>query len=87
MSATLLCVLELTSPVNCRFFSHVWNIHINRSFIYSPTVALMSCIKINIEIYIKNYIKSAPVCFGVTVTRSSGSCFKVKFNVNFNIVV
>jgi len=39
------------------------------SFIYSPTDALVSCLKKNIEIY----IKTAPTYFGVTVTPSSGT--------------
>ena len=30
-------------------------------------------LKNNIKIYIKIYIKTAPTCFGVTVTPSSGS--------------
>jgi len=42
----------------------------NQSFIYSPTDALVSCLKKN---DIKIYIKTAPTCFGVTVTPSSGS--------------
>jgi len=37
--------------------------------IYSPTDALVSCLKNNIKIY----IQTAPTCFGVTVTPSSGS--------------
>ena len=45
-----------------------------QSFIYSPTDALVSCLKKNnIKIYIKIYIKIAKTCFGVTVTPSSGS--------------
>jgi len=43
-------------------------------FIYSPTDAPVSCLKKNnIKIYIKIYTKTAPTCFGVTVTPSSGS--------------
>jgi len=38
-------------------------------FNYSPTDAPVSCLKKNIKIY----IKTAPTCFGVTVTTSSGS--------------
>jgi len=45
-----------------------------QSFIYSPTDALLSCLKKNnIKIHIKIYIKTAPTCFGVTVTPSSWS--------------
>jgi len=44
-----------------------------QSFIYSPTDALLSCLKNNIKIYIKIYIKTAPTFFGVTVTPPSGS--------------
>ena len=43
----------------------------NQSFIYSPTDALVNCLK-NIKIHIKIYIKTAPTCFGA-VTPSSGS--------------
>ena len=42
-----------------------------QSFIYSPTDALVCCLKNNIKIYIKIYIKTAPTCFGVTVTPGS----------------
>ena len=46
----------------------------NQSFIYSPTDAPVSCLKKNnIKIYIKIYNKTAPTCFGVTVTPSSVS--------------
>ena len=48
------------------------NIYIYQSCIYSPTDALVSCLK-NIKIYIKIYIKTALTCFGVAVTPSSGS--------------
>jgi len=41
----------------------------HQSFIYSPTDALESCFKNNIKIY----IKTAPTCFGVSVTPSSGN--------------
>ena len=41
----------------------------DQSFIYSPTDAPVSCLKNNTKIY----IKTAPTCFGVTVTPSSGS--------------
>jgi len=44
-----------------------------QSFIYSPTDALVSCLKNNIKIYIKIYIKTAPTCFGVKVTPLSAS--------------
>jgi len=45
-----------------------------QSFIYSPTDVLVSCFKKNsIKICIKIYTKTAPTCFGVTVTPSSGS--------------
>ena len=44
-----------------------------QSFIYSPTDEPVSCLKNNIKIYIKICIKTAPTCFGVTVTPSSGS--------------
>jgi len=40
----------------------------DKSFIYSPTDAAVSCLK-NITIY----IKTALTCFGVTVTPSSAS--------------
>ena len=45
-----------------------------QSFSYSPTDALVSCLKKNsIKIHIKIYIKTGPTCFSVTVTPSSGS--------------
>ena len=44
-----------------------------QSFIYSPTDALVSCLKNNIKIYVTICIKRAPTCFGFTVTPSSGS--------------
>jgi hypothetical protein len=43
-----------------------------QSFIYSPTDAQVSCLKKNIKICIKIYIKTAPTCFSA-VTPSSGS--------------
>ena len=39
-----------------------------QNFIFSPTDVPVSCLKNNIKIY----IKTAPICFGVTVTPSSG---------------
>jgi len=33
-------------------------------------ITLASCLKNNIKIYIEIYIKTAPICFGVTVTPS-----------------
>jgi len=50
----------------------IWYHH-TCSFIYSQTDAPVSCLKKNIKIYIKIYIKTVPTCFGVTVTPSSGS--------------
>ena len=41
--------------------------------ICSLTDALVTCLKNSIKVYIKIYIKTAPTCFGVTVTPSSGS--------------
>jgi hypothetical protein len=43
-----------------------------QSFIYSPTDAQLNCLKNNIKICIKIYIKIAPTCFGA-ITPSSGS--------------
>jgi len=51
------------------FIFKVWARY--KSFIYPTTDALVSCLKNNIKIY----IKTAPTCFGVTVTPSSGSAF------------
>jgi len=45
------------------------HIDIIKSFIYSPTDTLVSCLK---KKNIKIYIKTAPTCFG-TVTPTSGS--------------
>jgi hypothetical protein len=47
-----------------------------QSYIYSPTDALVRCLENKIKIYIKIYIKTAPTCFGVTVTPSAGSTLK-----------
>jgi hypothetical protein len=44
-----------------------------QSFIYSLTDAQVDCLKNNFKIYIKINIKTAPACFGVIVTPSSGS--------------
>jgi hypothetical protein len=40
---------------------------------YSPSDALVNCLKKSI----KTYIKTAPLCFGVKVTPSSGSALIV----------
>ena len=45
--------------------------HVSYFFIYSLTDEPVSCLQ-NIKIYITIYIKTAPTCFGVTVTTSSG---------------
>jgi hypothetical protein len=42
------------------------------NFVYSPTDALVSCLKNHIKIYIKIYVKTAPTCFGA-VPPSSGN--------------
>ena len=47
---------------NNRIAEKIWK------FIYSPTDALASRLR-NIKIHIKIYIKTAPTCFGVTVTQ------------------
>ena len=47
-------------------------------FIYSPTDAPVRCLKGNIKIYNKIYIKTAPTCFGVTVTPPSVYCRTVQ---------
>jgi len=51
-----------------------------KSFIYSPTDALVSCLKNNIKIY----IKTAPTCFGVSyiiITECTNSCL-LKFSLS-----
>jgi len=53
--------------LNVAYYTRFSNVY--QSFIYSPTDALVSCLKNNIKIY----IKTAPTCFDVTVTTSSGS--------------
>ena len=56
---------------NPRKFSHSYRTSwYHQSFIYSPTGALVSCIKNNIKIYFIIYIKRAPTYFSVTVTPS-----------------
>jgi len=54
-----------------KYYSQTQNF--NHSFIYSPTDALVSCVKNNIKIYIKIYIKTTLTYFGVTVTPSPAS--------------
>jgi len=49
-------------------------------FFYSPTDAQANCLKNNIKIYVKIYIKTAPTCFGA-VTPSSGSALLVLIKV------
>jgi len=63
------------SNYDMTFFSHSYRAAFwyYQSFIYSPTDALVSCVKNNIKIYIKICVKRAPTCFGVTVTQSSES--------------
>jgi len=39
----------------------------NQSFIYSPTDALVRCLKIILKFYNKIYSKTSKTCFGVTV--------------------
>ena len=53
------------------------NILILSKFIYSPTDAQLNCLGNNLKIYIEINIKTAPTCFGVTVTPSSGSALLV----------
>jgi hypothetical protein len=55
---------------------HIRTVHLDiiQSFIYSPTGALVSCLKNNIKIYIKIYIETAPTCFvGVTAPKHVGA--------------
>jgi len=53
----------LQEPKKCKLFTLI-------KVIYSPTDALVSCLKKN---NIKIYIKTAPTCFTVKVTPSSES--------------
>ena len=57
------------------FNFHVYTVHLDiiKFFFNSPTDAPVSCFKNSIKLYIEIYIKTAPTCFGVTVTPSSGS--------------
>ena len=57
---------------NYVIFAYITCILLLSKFFYSPTDAQVSCLKNNIKIYIKIYIKTAPTCF-CAVTPSSGS--------------
>ena len=68
MVNTVVVWLRILGPYWCLYVDIIKDL-----FIYSPTDAPVSCLKNNTKIYIKIYIKTAPTCFGVTVTPSSGS--------------
>ena len=65
--ATGRCTQFFPANIDCKYADN------HQGFIYSPADALVSCLKNNIKIYIKIYIKTTPTCFGVTVIPSSGS--------------
>jgi len=67
-----------------RKFSHSYCAsRYHQSFIYTSTDALVTCLKNSIKIWIKIYIKTAPTCFGVTVTPSSRSALiRAYFNTH-----
>jgi len=57
---------------------HIRTVHLDIiSFIYSPTDALVSCLKNNSKIY----IKTAPTCFGVTVTPLPGGALICAYEI------
>jgi len=57
------------------FFFHIRTVHLDiiKVVFIHQVMHQWVVLKNNIEIYIKIYIKTAPTCFGVTVTASSGS--------------
>jgi hypothetical protein len=62
-----------------RCFSHihtVLHLDIIKGF-YSPTDAQVNCLKNNIKIYIKIYIKTTPTCFGAVTPSSRSALFEL----------
>jgi hypothetical protein len=51
-----------------------WTVILSK-FFYSTIDALVSCLKNNIKMYIKNYIKTAPTCFSAVTPSSGGALF------------
>jgi hypothetical protein len=70
------CLVTCRGPSCCRHEEEVNFKFPYQSFIHSPTDAQVNCLKNNIKIHIKIYIKTAPTCFGA-VTPSSGSALFV----------
>jgi hypothetical protein len=58
-------------PIKLRENSVLMKIYINvKVLFYSPTDAKVNCLKNNLKIYIKVYVKTAPTCFGaITIIR------------------
>ena len=86
-----LCTLyAVKGYVECRhlkrffFFSHSYHASwYYQSFTYSPTDALVRCLKKkNIKICTKIYTKKTPTCFGVTVTSSSSGSTLICARIN-----
>jgi len=50
-----------------------------QSFIYSPTDALVSCLKNNIKIY----IKTAPTCFGAVTPSSRRALIRAYYSYSW----
>jgi hypothetical protein len=49
---------------------------IYQSFVYLATDTILSCLKNNIKIYVKIYIKTAPTCFGAVTPSSGGALIR-----------
>ena len=57
------------------FFTYVPCILILSKFFYSPTDALVNCLKSNFKIYTKINIKTAPTCFDAVTPSSERALF------------
>ena len=64
---------EITVNTVTLIFTFVPCVLVLSKILYSPTDALVSCLKNNIKIYIKIYITTAATCFGVTKTNMGKS--------------
>jgi hypothetical protein len=84
-SVLFVLALESTSNNTCNYicsnfvqlFAYIADcMKLKVNFFYSPTDAQVNCLKNNLKVHIKIYIKTAPTCFG-TFTPLSGSALLV----------
>jgi len=66
------CLSRWGKVIKVNFHIRTVHLDIMKVLFIQGTDALVMRLKNNIRIYIKIYIKTAPTCFGVTVTPSSG---------------